>query len=92
MFIDLKKAILEALTSREGRDLLREMMVSAKPAGPQRTLPSEDDRLLTAKEAATLLGMTERALRQAAHRGSLPAVHVGRRLRFRRFDLLKSAA
>lgn len=46
------------------------------------------DELLTTRQAAQVLGLTERAMRQLAHRRTIPAVHVGRRLRFRRSDLL----
>lgn len=88
MFIDLKKEILAALASEEGRQILREALASMAPANE----PAPDDQLLTASEAAALLGMTERAVRQAAYRGSLPSVQVGRRLRFRRSELLSRAA
>jgi excisionase family DNA binding protein len=92
MFIDLKREILAALASPEGRDLLRELVNDIGPARLVRAPDAEADRLISAKEAALLLGMTERAVRQAAHRGTLPAVHLGRRLRFKRGDLLKRAA
>jgi excisionase family DNA binding protein len=50
------------------------------------------DDLLNVRTAAKMLGMTPAALRQAVYRGSLPALRIGRRLRFRREDLLGQAA
>lgn len=44
-------------------------------------------RLLTADEAAWYLSVTEGWVRTAAAAGRLPAVRVGRRLRFRAEDL-----
>lgn len=86
MTLDLRGAILEALASPEGRALLREVVL-AMPKEPA----NDTDRLLTAEEAADVLGMTPTAIRQAARRGTIPAVHVGRRVRFRLSDLKKSA-
>jgi excisionase family DNA binding protein len=51
-----------------------------------------DDQLLDADEAAELLSMTPGALRAAARRGCIPCVHVGRRVRFRRSELVRSSA
>jgi excisionase family DNA binding protein len=53
--------------------------------------PANDNAntLLDANEVARLLGLTPRAVRQAAWRGSIPFVRVGRRLRFRRSQLPK---
>ena len=51
--------------------------------------PADDGSLLNAKDAAALLQMTTTALRQAAYRGAIPCVRIGRRLRFRRSELLK---
>jgi excisionase family DNA binding protein len=50
-------------------------------------LPQPTDELVDADTASRLLDMSPRAVRQAAWRGSLPFVKVGRRLRFRRSDL-----
>ena len=47
--------------------------------------------LLNVQAAAKVLGMTPAAVRQAVYRGSLPALRLGRRLRFRRADLLARA-
>jgi excisionase family DNA binding protein len=48
----------------------------------------DSERLLDVAGAATLLHMTPAAVRQAVYRGSLPSLRLGRRLRFRRADLL----
>jgi excisionase family DNA binding protein len=50
----------------------------------------DSDQLLTAEQAAELLRMSVAAVRQAARRGTLPVVRLGRRLRFRRADLLSA--
>ncbi len=97
MLIDLKEEILTTLASPEGQSLLREILgnINGRTISTGAAIVGSEvdgDRLMTAKEAAEFLGMTERAVRQAAHRGTLPAVHLGRRLRFRRGDLLRSAA
>jgi excisionase family DNA binding protein len=50
--------------------------------------PPANDTLLDTAGAAKLLAMTPEAVRQAAYRGTIPCVRVGRRLRFRRSELL----
>ena len=44
---------------------------------------------VAAEQAAALLKMTKSAVLKAAQRGRLPAVRHGRRVRFRRRDLLQ---
>jgi excisionase family DNA binding protein len=51
--------------------------------------PSQAEELVDVEEAADLLSMTPGAVRAAARRGTLPAVHVGRRVRFRRSELAR---
>ena len=46
------------------------------------------DELLDAGQAAELLKMSKAAVQKAAQRGGLPVVRHGRRIRFRRRDLL----
>ena len=46
------------------------------------------DDLVDTSEAAALLGMSVAAVRKAVERGQLPCIRIGRRLRFRRADLL----
>lgn len=52
-----------------------------------RTAAPDDGQLLDTEAATTLLGMSPAAVRQAAYRGALPCVRIGRRLRFRRSQL-----
>ena len=52
------------------------------------TTSPANDTLLDTAGAAKLLAMTPEAVRQAAYRGTIPCVRVGRRLRFRRSELL----
>ena len=47
------------------------------------------DDLVDTSEAAELLGMTVAAVRKAVERGQLPCIRIGRRLRFRRAELLQ---
>lgn len=47
------------------------------------------DELIDTHEAAKLLGMTETALRKAVERGQVTCIRIGRRLRFRRGELLQ---
>jgi len=54
-------------------------------------LTAAQDRLIGVDEAAEILGMTVGALRKAAERGTLPSARIGRRLRFRRSELLALA-
>jgi excisionase family DNA binding protein len=58
--------------------------------GTRAPRPANDncDDLLDAIAAGHLLGMTPSALRQAARRGTIRSVKLGRRVRFRRGDLL----
>ena len=54
-----------------------------------RTLRAGDpDQLLDSARAAELLGLSVGALRARASRGRIPAKRIGRRLRFRRGDLV----
>jgi excisionase family DNA binding protein len=46
------------------------------------------EELLDASSAARLLGTTPTAVSKAAWRGTLPSVRFGRRVRFRRSDLI----
>lgn len=60
---------------------------SAAPA----PAPLPGQLLLTVPQVARLLGMTPKAIYHRAERGQLPGVvRLGRSLRFRRADLLRS--
>jgi hypothetical protein len=82
VLLDLKPAVLEALRSPEARDLLRQLLEELQPAD------KVVDALVDAVEAGRILGMTPGAVRQAARHGTLPVTHLGRRVRFRRAELL----
>lgn len=61
----------------------------APPAAP----PPATQVALTVKQVADLLGMTVKAVYHRAERGQLPGkFYVGKSLRFRRADLLRSIA
>jgi hypothetical protein len=51
-------------------------------------LSGDFDSLLTAASIATRLGMSEAAVRIATSRGKLPAVRLGRRVRYRWPDVV----
>jgi excisionase family DNA binding protein len=76
--LDRRGMTIPTTWSDEMRQLLREEL---------QTSPMLDE-LLDAEQAAELLKMTKAAVLKAAQRGGLPAVRHGRRVRFRRRDLL----
>lgn len=51
--------------------------------------PGNEDRLMTAREAARYLGYAEGTVRNKASSGELPSVKLGTALRFRLSDLDK---
>lgn len=83
--MDLKPELSAWFLSAEVQDQLKKLMSEAVGAKLSEVLDSE---VLTAAEAATFLSMTEGAVRKAAERGQIPCFRIGRRLRFRRSDLL----
>ncbi len=50
----------------------------------------DPEELLDTERAAAFLGISPGALRKAEGRGSIPGQRVGRRLRFRRGDLIRA--
>ena len=89
MAIDLGAEMSEWLRSPEIRKELQALVREAVRAEIRDILDSE---LLTSDQAAGLLGMTPAAVRKAVERGQLPCVRLGRRLRFRRSELLRVVA
>ena len=67
-----------------------ENLVARRQARASRGLKPDADRpvLLTAREAAQLLGLRESTLRDHTRRGRVPHVRIGRLLRYREGDLL----
>jgi hypothetical protein len=70
-------------------DELRHIVVQALREEWSQLAREDPDRLVNAEDAGRLLGMTTRAVQKAAERGTIPARHIGRRLRFRVGDLVK---
>lgn len=85
---DLRAALVEVWDELEGRmrRAMREELAAVQEAG-------DPNVLVDVKEAARLLGLSERALRKRLERGrgALRAVHVGRSLRLRRVDVVRLA-
>jgi hypothetical protein len=83
--IDVVAAVKEALHDSEVREQIRAIVLECAPT------PANDvEDLLDARGAAAFLGMTPGALRMAVYRGTISCVRIGRRLRFRRADLVAS--
>lgn len=87
MILDLDKDLAAALASPEVQEML-EALVRRVVREELQESPVLD-QLLDADQAAELLNITKSAVHKAAQRGALPAVRHGRRLRFRRRDLIK---
>ena len=89
MLLELDKDLATALTSPEVQDAL-ERLVRRVVREELQASPVLDE-LLDAEQAAELLKMSKSAVLKAAQRGGLPVVRHGRRVRFRRRDLLHVA-
>ena len=86
MIVDLEKDLAAALASPEVQHIL-ETLVRRVVREELQASPVLDE-LLDAGQAAELLKMSKSAVLKAAQREGLPAVRHGRRVRFRRRDLL----
>jgi excisionase family DNA binding protein len=86
MILELEKDLAAALASPEVQEAL-ETLVRRVVREELQASPVLDE-LLDADQAAELLKMSKAAVLKAAQRGGLPAVRHGRRVRFRRRDLL----
>jgi hypothetical protein len=82
--IDIVAAVKEAWGDATTRDQIRAIVLEFA------SLPANDivEDLVDARTAAAFLGMTPHALRMAVFRGAVPCLRIGRRLRFRRSDLI----
>ena len=78
--------VREALRDPAIREEIKTIVANdnGSPAAPR----LEDEPLIDARAAGRLLGMSAAAVRAAAFRGTIPAHHVGRLLRFRASELL----
>lgn len=86
--IDLMHELNAWLRSTDARTLMKEIVAEAVQSEIRSAL---DDELVDVEGAAAILDMTEGALRKAVERGQIPHQRVGKRLRFRRSDLLTSS-
>lgn len=86
--IDLTHELTAWLRSTDARTLMKEIVAEAVQAEIRSAL---EDELLDVERAASMLDMTEGALRKAVERGQVPCHRVGSRLRFRRMDLLATS-
>ncbi len=89
MAIDLSGELTEWLATPDAEEKLTRLMRRAVRAEIREALSEE---LLDTEEAAALLNMSEGALRKAVQRGQVPCVRIGRRLRYRRSELIRISA
>jgi excisionase family DNA binding protein len=88
VIVELEKDLAAALGSPEVQEAL-ETLVRRVVREELQSSPVLDE-LLDADQAAEVLKMTKAAVLKAAQRGKLPVVRHGRRLRFRRRDLINN--
>jgi excisionase family DNA binding protein len=86
--IDLTTELTTWLRSTDVRTLMKEIVAEAVQTEIRGAL---EDELFDVERAAAMLHLTEGALRKAVERGQVPCHRVGKRLRFRRMDLLSGA-
>jgi len=86
--IDLTHELTAWLRSTDARTLMKEIVAEAVQSEIRGAL---EDELVDVEGAAALLDMTQGALRKAVERGQIPCQRVGKRLRFRRAELLRGA-
>ena len=89
MVIDIGAELIKTLLSSEYREQLYDLVREAVRAEMRAALDAE---LIDTNQAAEILGMTPGAVRKAVERRQLPCVRMGRRLRFRRSELLTARA
>jgi hypothetical protein len=84
--IDLTTELTAWLRSIDARTLMKEIVAEAVQTEIRSAL---EDELIDVDGAAAMLDMSVAALRKAVERGQVPCQRVGKRLRFRRADLLR---
>ena len=82
--------VREALRDPAVRDEIKAIVLDARQSAPANDVETIEP-LIDAREAGKILGMSAPAVRAAAFRKTLPSVHVGRLLRFKRSELTCSA-
>jgi hypothetical protein len=85
--IDFAAELTSWLKSDDARTAMKEIVAEAVHSEIRSAL---EDELVDVAAAATILDMTEGALRKAVERGQVHCQRVGKRLRFRRADLLRA--
>ncbi len=83
--IDIASELSAWFFSTEIQDHMAKLVKDAERAELRQM---SDGEVLNVAEAAKFLSMTEGAVRKAAEREQIPCFRIGRRLRFRRSDLL----
>lgn len=86
MILKLEHDLVDAIRSSEVQDAL-ETLIRRVVREELQNSPVFDE-LLDAQEAGQILSMSKAAVLKAAQRGGIPSVRHGRRVRFRRRDLL----
>ncbi len=89
MVVDLEKELIAALSAPTVQAAIADMVRAV--VREELALAGLGDELLDVPRAARYLGMTPAALWKATHRGTIPCLRLGRRVRFRRRDLLTHA-
>jgi len=84
--IDLTQELVRALSSPEAAASIKAIVLEAMSEA--NTGRETIDALLDTKKAAEVLSMTPAAVRKAAERGTIPCVRLGRKLLFRRDELI----
>jgi excisionase family DNA binding protein len=79
--------VREALKDPAVREQIKAIIREQAPLAPANDVHLVEP-LIDAHEAAKILGTSAAAVRAAAFRKTIPSLHVGRLLRFRRSELL----
>lgn len=80
--IDLNQELVRALTSPEARAAIKQLVRDALDESQQAA------ELLDTRQASELVGRSPEAVRKLAERGVIPCSRLGRKLLFRRDELL----
>lgn len=86
MYIDIRQELDAWLSTDKARIVIAEIF---RDVFRQEIKSLLMDDLVDSAEAAEIMNMSVGALRKAVERGQVPFIKVGRRLRFRRADLLQ---
>ncbi len=87
--IDFAAELTSWLRSTDAREAMKAIVAEAVKSEITKAL---DDELVDVEHAAVMLDMSAGALRKAAERGQVPCQRIGRRLRFRRTELINASS